>query len=353
MGKFLNAFIFKIILLSLFFFPALSHARYNLNIEFIVDNASYFEGKRGDVYKIDDVKTALTHFMNKHPQNINVGLRISGGKLATAETNECSNTQLESPIAKENAESIQAALNLFEPQGKSTIAYSIKKAFSDFTTPEEKNIIIVIAGGKDTCLETSPCDWLVSEAPKDTNIAVYMLGYNIISAHARNQLACFSSKFKGAYLDVSSADSILLAINNIVQSSINEESKRLELLDEKIQKQEQLRQKTRLQVEVSSKLPPLISDYIEVNISIIINETTYPYKDKIKFGDKIIVFNDPLPVGKYRMTIRYEKVKNGKRAQSVNKEIEFDVKEGLTTTIHSDATASLLSYDIETDVTYQ
>ncbi len=323
----------------------------DVHLEIIVDGSGSMWEKIDEAYKIVIVREALTTFIQSSPEIIKVGLRTFGALTKENNIDICRNTKLIYPIKKVEKKEIKRMVHSINPTGRSPIAFALKQAFKDFINIDATSLIILIADGTDTC-EESPCEWIMNEINTSVPVSVYTIGLNIIDNESRKQLSCYATNFNGKYYEVNNPDTLLGAINEIVKRAIKNEIKRLEIAEEEKRKKEEIREKTRVAIEISNDLNPILSDSIKIeNVFIDGKVIEIIGEDKIVQGDKKLIYNQPLQAGNHVLTINYLKIKGNTKVSSRMERIEFFVKEGSKTVILCSANATLLSYGFKNKIT--
>ena len=329
-----------------------SNASADIYVEIILDGSGSMWETIGDEYKIGIIKDTLTSYLNKVPENVQIGLRVFGSRIDKDKTiDDCQNTRLIQPITSLNKEEFLNLLKKINPKGKSPLAFAIKEAFKDFKETEEKKVIIAIADGPDTCQHLA-CKWLDNEVKKSLKIPVHILGYRITTDRAHNQLYCIASKLNGQYFKVNSQRAIERQLKKLVEKTMAAETARLEKIDADKKIEEEIRQKTRLEIIVTNNLDPLYGDSIEI-VNPLINgsriEITSMHISQGK--EKENIYSKIMNEGSYTLTIGLRKIRGASKVEGKREEIPFTIERGKTTHIHLTTKASLLQYSFQKDIT--
>jgi len=299
-------------------FLAFSHAVYaDVYLEIIVDGSGSMWGKIGDTYKIVMVRDAVIEFLGTTPEGVHIGIRDFGSKAQGK--GDCKNTRLIQPIMKNNTVELINSVSTINPVGKSPIAYAVSQAFLDFEDTSQKRLIILIADGGDDCNRRA-CQWLINEIKGSKNIAVHVVGLDVAKNWESKQLECFASNYGGTYTDVNSGNTIVTAIHEILRKTTEEETVRLRQIDEEKRKQKEVEQNTRVSIEVTNDLPPLIADSIIVD-TLIINGKPVDLGNQKELASKEsrLFFDQTMPAGKHSLTISYKKSKEAITYKAVQK----------------------------------
>jgi Ca-activated chloride channel family protein len=123
-------------------------------ILFIFDASQSMAGTWQKETKIAIARKVLIHIIDSLQQltNVKMALRIYGHQSPVPPQN-CNDTKLEVPFAKDNAPLIRQKLRYVVPKGTTPIAHSLELGGSDFPPDVEncRNIIILITDGIEAC----------------------------------------------------------------------------------------------------------------------------------------------------------------------------------------------------------
>ena len=162
----LNHFIVTIFLISLSTFTVFSqivrsplYKPPETRILFILDASQSMLGTLKSDRKINLAIKTLTSIVDslEHIKNVQMALRVYGNQ-SPVPPQDCNDTRLVVPFAKDNASKIRQELNFIRPMGTTPIAHSLELAASDFPVGCEdcRNIIILITDGIEAC-DGDPC----------------------------------------------------------------------------------------------------------------------------------------------------------------------------------------------------
>src|SRR4029079_9503681 len=99
--------------------------------------------------------------------------------------NNCKDSKLEVPFAKNNAAQFKAALNRIVPKGQTPIAYSLLQAANDF--PKDTlaiHSIVLITDGIETC-NGNACEAAKQLAAKRIAVKPFIVGLGISEANIK------------------------------------------------------------------------------------------------------------------------------------------------------------------------
>ncbi len=123
-------------------------------ILFVFDASQSMAGVWQKQTKIAIARKVLIHIIDSLEQisNVKMALRIYGHQSPVPPQN-CNDTKLEVPFAKDNASLIRQKLRYVVPKGTTPIAHSLELAGDDFPPEQEntRNIIILITDGVEAC----------------------------------------------------------------------------------------------------------------------------------------------------------------------------------------------------------
>ena len=123
-------------------------------ILFIFDASQSMGGMWQKETKISIARRVLIHIIDSLEQlpNVQMALRIYGHQSPVPPQN-CNDTKLEVPFAKDNAPLIRQKLRYIVPKGTTPIAHSLELGGGDFPPDADntRNIIILITDGVEAC----------------------------------------------------------------------------------------------------------------------------------------------------------------------------------------------------------
>jgi hypothetical protein len=343
-----------IFLLCLFVF--LSRTVYaDIYLEIIVDGSGSMWEKVDGSYKIVTVRDAVIEFLRTRPDSVHVGIRDFGSKVDGVKRDDCKNTRLLQPIQTNNTQELINSVSSISPVGSSPVAYAISQALLDFEANTENKLIILIADGGDSC-NRKACQWINNEVKTPGTIPVYVIGFNPSKTWETKQLECFASSFGGTFTNVNSGSAIVTLIHEILKKITAEETAKLKQIeDEKLRQEEEklklkeIEQSTRLSIEITNDLSPLIADAVVVD-TLIINGKPVEFDAQKRLANKEsqIIFDQIISKGKHSLTISYKKIKRNHSVQSRPETLDISVAEGKTTHIHFLTKAGLFHYGLQT-----
>lgn len=141
-------------------------------ILFILDASNSMNAKWGDQSRIEAAKELLSKTVDSliGTPNLEIGLRVYGHQSPiTATYQDCNDTRLEVPFAKDNHANVKNKLASIYAKGTTPIARSLEAAATDFPDMNSRNIIILITDGLEAC-DGDPC--VIAKKLKDKNINV-------------------------------------------------------------------------------------------------------------------------------------------------------------------------------------
>lgn len=225
----------KILLLFLFSLAALNlHAQKvqqeipeKTRILFLLDGSGSMLAKWKDEDRIQAAKRILSDIVDslKVDEQIELALRVYGHRYFR-ESQNCKDTKLEVPFAKNNHDQIIRKLNSIKPKGTTPIAYSLKQAAGDF--PGEsgyRNILIIITDGIESC-GGNPCDVSLALQKKGVFLKPFVIGIGGLSQNYDSQFDCI-----GKYFNAENDKAFKQALNNVIKTTVAKTTATVELLD--------------------------------------------------------------------------------------------------------------------------
>jgi Ca-activated chloride channel homolog len=196
---------------------------------FIMDASTsmeeYWQGKR----KFSTAREVLGELLDSLSQTPNYeymefALRAFGHQ-SQAPPEDCQDTRLEVPFAKDNIQDIEDCLNNIVPKGTTPIAYSLEQCADDFPECEQcRNIIILITDGLERC-GGDPCAISMALMKKGIVLKPYVLGI-ALDIDAGDILNCV-----GNYYDLKKPEQFKTSLNEVINQITNMTSVQVNLLD--------------------------------------------------------------------------------------------------------------------------
>lgn len=187
-------------------------------ILFIVDfSNSMNERLSGRYTKIDVAISTMKDILSMLPPSASVGLRVYGHRAGFTPKQNCTASQLVSPITTDNGANIYSKLNSINAVGWTPITYSLKQAaYFDFSDTQTKKRIILISDGGENCDE-SPCDFVIKLMKYRDDIRIDVIALAIGDEQANNQLKCVALMTSGKFYNANTA----AELKNSLQDSLN------------------------------------------------------------------------------------------------------------------------------------
>jgi len=155
--------------------------------------------------------------------NLELALRVYGHQKPYPPQN-CDDTKLEVPFAKNNISKIKHRLKSINPKGTTPIAYALDKARNDFTKCENcRNIIVLITDGIEEC-GGDPCEVSLSLQKEGISLKPFVIGIGNDFSEAFNCV--------GSYYDATSESAFSKALNVVISQALNKTTAQVNLLNE-------------------------------------------------------------------------------------------------------------------------
>ena len=113
----------------------------------------------GSQTRIESAKELLAKTVDnlRDTPNLEIALRVYGHQSPiTATFEDCNDTKLEIPFAKNNFTKVKMRIKSIYAKGSTPIARSLEAAASDFPDQNSRNVIILITDGLEAC-DNDPC----------------------------------------------------------------------------------------------------------------------------------------------------------------------------------------------------
>ena len=218
----------KIVFIAAVFFASFSYGQEELTrILFILDASNSMNARWGEQTRIEAAKELLAKTVNdlQDVPNLEIGLRVYGHQSPiTATFQDCNDTKLEVPFAKDNFHQVKARIKSIYAKGTTPIARSLEAAAGDFPDNTSRNIIILITDGLEAC-DNDPCVIAKKLHDKGVKVTPFVIGLGMDLSYLE--------KFKciGSYSDAETKDAFAKVLQNVVAKALLNTSVQINLND--------------------------------------------------------------------------------------------------------------------------
>ena len=184
-------------------------------IELILDDSGSMVGLVEGKSKIDIAKESIGKIIDelKTKDNLQVALRIYGHQ-----NKECTNSVLEFPMGKINADQMKSKVVNLKPLGSTPISYSLTESVKDFnkTIPGDK-MVILVTDGLESC-GGDPCAAAKALLAGGVINKMQVVGFGM-SKTELGTLQCIADPFKGQVVGANNSTEFLSAMQQIVEKA--------------------------------------------------------------------------------------------------------------------------------------
>ena len=199
-----------------------------INVLFVVDGSSSMLKSWGKEDKWTIAEKSLLKIADSLLQqhdNLKFGLRVYGHQSLPI-SNDCKDTQLKLPIAKNTLAQLKDRLISVKPKGITPLSYTLEQTKSDFAGLEgQKNILILITDGSESCTG-DPCAILEILLDKHVIVKPVIIGLDI-DIESLKDYHCIKDIF-----NPHTAAEFQRNIMQVVQQAIHYTTCQVELIDE-------------------------------------------------------------------------------------------------------------------------
>lgn len=170
--------------------------------------------------KFAAAKKALKQVAAALPAGTQVGLRVYGSEVKEDQDKNpaaCKDTRLVLPIGPLDQKRMSTAVDSFEAQGATPIAYSMGKAVDDLGD-SGKRVLILVSDGQETCAG-DPCPIAKKLADRGVDLQFNAIGL-AVDSKARSQLQCIAKAGDGTYYDANDTSSLDQALRKLTQRAL-------------------------------------------------------------------------------------------------------------------------------------
>lgn len=201
-------------------------------IEFVFDASFSMFGQWQNGMKMDMAKKMLTDFLDSIQKvdnpNLELAFRCYGHQVPLRPERSCTDTKLEVPFGKNNAQAIKNKLKMLVPKGTTPIAYTLEQCGGDFpsaSSPNVRNIIILITDGIEEC-DGDPCAVSLALQKKGIILKPFVIGIGLDQSYI-NSFGCI-----GKFYDASSEASFKNILNIVISQALNNTTVQVNLNDQ-------------------------------------------------------------------------------------------------------------------------
>ncbi len=195
-------------------------------ILFLFDASGSMLAPWENTYRIAAAKKLLSDLVDslRVNPNLELALRVYGHQFHRKYQN-CKDTRLEVPFAKNNHDDIKRKLLNITPQGTTPIAYSLQQAANDFDpNTNTRNIIIIITDGIESC-DGDPCAVSLALQRRNIFLKPFIIGIGM-DKNFEEQFKCV-----GEFVDAKNINSFRRALSSAITQSLQKATVSVELLD--------------------------------------------------------------------------------------------------------------------------
>lgn len=197
-------------------------------ILFIFDASQSMAGTWQKETKIAIARRVLIHIIDSLQQlpNVKMALRIYG-HLSPVPPQNCNDTRLEVPFAKDNAPIIRQKLRFIVPKGTTPIAHSLELGGGDFPpdVPNCRNIIILITDGVEAC-EGDACVVSQDLQRRGVTLKPFVIGIGI-DENFEQTFNCI-----GNYYNAVAEEKFSEVMDVVISQALNATTAQINLLDQ-------------------------------------------------------------------------------------------------------------------------
>ncbi|HPS63475.1 MAG TPA: VWA domain-containing protein [Bacteroidales bacterium] len=194
-------------------------------ILFVFDASQSMYGRWQSATKFDIAVKLFSNILDslRNQTNLELALRMYGNQKQFP-PQDCNDTRLEVPFAKDNSNRIKHVLKTTIPKGTTPIAYALSMAPKDFPPCDNcRNVVILITDGLEEC-GGDPCAVSLDLQRKGIMLKPFIVG---IGKNFRDQFECV-----GTYFDASDEKEFRNALNVIISRTLNPTTVHVNLIDE-------------------------------------------------------------------------------------------------------------------------
>ncbi|MBI5422348.1 VWA domain-containing protein [Candidatus Peregrinibacteria bacterium] len=185
-------------------------------MELILDDSGSMWGQVEGKAKIDVAKDSMNKIIDdlKTKDKLQVALRIYAHQ-----NKECTNSVVEMPMGKIDAEGMKAKIKDLKPLGSTPIAYSLTESVKDFKKDlTGERVVVLVTDGLESC-NGDPC--AVAKALKEGGVIsqLHVVGFGLTKTELET-LKCIVDPFKGQVVGANNSTEFLKAMQTILNKAL-------------------------------------------------------------------------------------------------------------------------------------
>lgn len=186
-------------------------------MELILDASGSMWGQVEGKAKIDVAKEAMGQIIDdlKTKESLEVALRIYAHQ-----NKECTNSVVEMPMGKIQADAMKAKVMGINPLGMTPIYYSLTESVKDFKKDQSgEKIVVLVTDGLESC-NGDPC--AAAKALRDGGVVskIHVVGFGLTKAELET-LKCIAEPSDGLVVGAGNATEFLGAMQEILKKSLD------------------------------------------------------------------------------------------------------------------------------------
>ena len=188
-------------------------------VEIVVDASRSMWGRMGGEPKMVVAKEILEDVSYWFPEDLNLALRAYGS-ASPSDSNDCADSTLLVPFAKDNREPIRRAIAGLRPLGQTPIAFALNQAAWDFGTLQDDRALVLVTDGIESC-GGDPVQ--AARELREQGIVVHLIGFGLGNAADEDaaSLQAVANASGGRYVTAGSAEELKEALAQTVATSFS------------------------------------------------------------------------------------------------------------------------------------
>ena len=215
-------------LFIVFFFYSFSiFAQQKTRVLFILDASNSMNLDWENQTRLGAAKSILSNALEEYREvpDLEIALRVYGHQTpVTSSFQDCSDTRLEVGFGPSNIDAIQKKITTIQAKGATPIARSLEAAAGDFPDTLQRNFIILITDGLESC-DNDPC--LIARKLKEKGVKVtpFVIGIGMDLSYL-NQFNCI-----GTFVDAENKNSFQSGLTSIINKTLLNTTAQINLND--------------------------------------------------------------------------------------------------------------------------
>lgn len=162
-------------------------------------------------------RDAVSQVLESLPDDVQVGLRVFGSRVAEGAPGDCEDTQQLVPLTPLAESDIQARVQTVEALGTTLIAESMRQAAADLDGVPGEKMVILVTDGEEECSD-DPGREIRALLAEQASLRLNIVGFALADAAVKGRLAELANLTGGAFFDAARAGELQASLDKALSA---------------------------------------------------------------------------------------------------------------------------------------